>query len=126
MSGWLDFDAVVATPDMMKVLSKLGKILGPRGLMPNPKTGTVTMDVKTAINELKAGKVDYRVEKAAIVHAPLGKLSFEAEKIQQNILALMDAIVKARPPSAKGLYIKRVTLSSTMGQGIRVNASEFR
>ncbi len=118
--GWLDFDAVVATPDMMKVVGKLGKILGTRGLMPNPKVGTVTMDIGKAIKELKKGKADFRSEKGGILHAPLGKLSFDAVKIQENVRAFLDAVVKVKPPSAKGSFIKKVVLSSTMGQGIKV------
>jgi large subunit ribosomal protein L1 len=124
--GWMDFDAVVATPDMMRVVGKLGKILGPRGLMPNPKVGTVTMEIGKAVKEMKAGKVEFRAEKGGILHAVLGKISFDADKLNENIKAFMDAVMKARPSSAKGAYIKKVTLSSTMGQGIRVNAAEFR
>jgi large subunit ribosomal protein L1 len=124
--GWLEFDAVIATPDMMKVVGKLGKILGTRGLMPNPKVGTVTMDVTKAVREVKSGKVEFRVEKGAILHAPLGKLSFEARSLQENTKAFMDAVVKAKPASAKGLYIKKVTLSSTMGQGLKIKAADLR
>jgi large subunit ribosomal protein L1 len=124
--GWTDFDAVVAAPDMMKVVGKLGKVLGPRGLMPNPKVGTVTMDIGKAVRELKAGKVEFRIEKAGILHAAVGKLSFGTEKLAENIKAFMEAVVKARPQTAKGLFIKRVTLSSTMGQGLRINASDFK
>ncbi len=126
MGGWFEFDAAVATPDMMKVVGKLGKILGPRGLMPNPKVGTVTMDIGNAITELKKGKVSFRVDKGAIVHAPLGKLSFDAAKLQENTRAFMDGIVKARPSAAKGQYIKKVTLSSTMGQGVRIDPAELK
>jgi large subunit ribosomal protein L1 len=124
--GWLEFDAVVATPDMMKVVGKLGKILGTRGLMPNPKVGTVTMDVKKAVTELKKGKADFKIDKAGILHAPLGKLSFESPKLVENIKAFMDAVAKAKPQTAKGLYVKKVYLSSTMGQGIKINQNEFK
>jgi large subunit ribosomal protein L1 len=124
--GWLEFDAVVATPDMMKVVGKLGKILGTRGLMPNPKVGTVTMDVKKAVTELKKGKADFKIEKAGILHAPLGKLSFEAPKLVENIKAFIEAVTKAKPQTAKGLYIKKIYLSSTMGQGIKINQNEFK
>ena len=124
--GWMDFDACVATPDMMRVVGKLGKLLGPRGLMPNPKVGTVTMEIGKAINEVKAGKVEFRAEKGAILHASLGKTSFDAPKLVENVKAFMDAVQKVKPSSAKGQYIQKVTLSSTMGQGVRVNASEFR
>jgi large subunit ribosomal protein L1 len=121
--GWLDFEAVVATPDMMRVVGRLGKVLGPRGLMPNPKTGTVTPDVTRAIHEIKAGKVEFRVDKTGIIHAPFGKRSFGAEKLSENAQALVAAVVKAKPPAAKGKYIKTVTVSSTMGPGIRVDES---
>jgi large subunit ribosomal protein L1 len=124
--GWLDFDAVVAAPDMMKVVGKLGKVLGPRGLMPNPKVGTVTMELSKAIREMKAGKVEFRIEKAGILHSSVGKLSFGTEKLRENIKAFMDAVVKAKPQTAKGLYIKKVTLSSTMGQGVKVNTNDFK
>jgi large subunit ribosomal protein L1 len=124
--GWLDFDAVVATPDMMKVVGKLGKILGTRGLMPNPKVGTVTMDIGKAIREIKKGKVEFRVDKGGILHAPLGKLSFDTQKIMENTKSFMEAVFKAKPPTAKGQYIKKVTLTSTMGQGLKVNANELR
>jgi large subunit ribosomal protein L1 len=119
--GWLEFDTVVATPDMMGHVGRLGKVLGPRGLMPTPKTGTVTFDVAKAIGEIRSGKVDYKVEKAGIVHAPLGKASFEADKLKLNFMALLDALVKAKPASAKGRYIRSITLSSTMGPGIRLD-----
>lgn len=119
--GWTDFDVAVATPDMMAVVGRLGKILGPRGLMPNPKTGTVTFDVKNAIGEIKAGKIEFRTERAGIVHAPIGKVTFEAEHLVQNLAALVDALVKAKPAGAKGTYIKTVTVSSTMGPGISIN-----
>jgi large subunit ribosomal protein L1 len=124
--GWLEFDAVVATPDMMKVVGKLGKILGTRGLMPNPKVGTVTMDIGKAIRELKKGKVEFKIEKAGILQAPLGKLSFEASKILDNAKAFMDAVNKAKPATAKGLYIQKVTLTSTMGQGLKVNQNDLK
>jgi large subunit ribosomal protein L1 len=119
--GWLDYDAIVATPDMMKSVGKLGKILGPRGLMPNPKTGTVTFDVGKAVKEIKAGKVEYRVDKTGIVHAPVGKVSFGAAKLVENTQALIDSVMKAKPAAAKGRYVKSVTLSSTMGPGVRID-----
>jgi len=124
--GWLEFDAVVATPDMMKVVGKLGKILGTRGLMPNPKVGTVTMDIGRAIRELKKGKVEFKIEKAGILHAALGKLSFDSVKILENAKAFMEAVNKAKPAAAKGLYIKRVTLTSTMGQGLKINQNDLK
>ncbi len=123
--GWLDFDKAVATPDMMGTVGKIGKILGPRGLMPNPKTGTVTFDVAKAVAELKAGKVDYRVEKAGIVHAPVGKISFTEEALFENAKTVIDSIAKAKPSSSKGRYIKRCTVSSTMGPGIRVDVAQL-
>jgi large subunit ribosomal protein L1 len=116
--GWLEFDALIATPDMMGKVGQLGKILGPRGLMPNPKTGTVTMDVRTAIQETKAGKVEYRVDKTGVIHAPVGKVSFDPEKLQQNTKVLMDAVVKAKPQTAKGRYVKKVNLAATMSPGV--------
>lgn len=119
--NWLDYDAIVATPDMMKSVGKLGKILGPRGLMPNPKTGTVAFDVAKAVREIKAGKVEYRVDKTAIVHAPIGKVSFGAEKLFDNAKALIDSVLKAKPAAAKGKYVKSIALSSTMGPGVRVD-----
>ncbi len=119
--GWLDFDAVVSTPDMMKVAGRLGRVLGPRGLMPNPKTGTVTMDVTKAITDIKAGKVEFRVEKAGIVQAPLGKLSFSQEQLQENARALIGAVLKAKPPASKGKYIKSASLSATMGPAIKLD-----
>ena len=119
--NWLDFDAIVATPDMMKSVGKLGKVLGPRGLMPNPKTGTVTFDVGRAVREIQAGKVEYRVDKTGIVHAPLGKVSFGAEKLLDNARVLIDSVIKAKPPAAKGKYVKSIALSSTMGPGVRVD-----
>lgn len=123
--GWLDFDKVIATPDMMASVSKVARVLGPRGLMPNPKTGTVTMDVTKAITEVKAGKVDYRIDKTSIVHAPIGKKSFGKEKLEENYRALIDSIVKAKPSAAKGQYVRGVTVSTTMGPGIRVDVSEL-
>jgi large subunit ribosomal protein L1 len=124
--GWLEFDRVVATPDMMGSVGKIGKILGPRGLMPNPKVGTVTFDVATAVKELKAGKVEFRVEKAGIVHSPIGKASFGADKLRENILALLDAIVKLKPASSKGTYMRSISLSSTMGPGVKVDPLDVR
>ena len=121
--GWTDFDAVVATPDMMRAVGKLGKVLGPRGLMPNPKTGTVTTDITKAVNEIKAGKVEFRVDKAGIVHAPVGKVSFETSRLVANAHALMESIVKAKPAAAKGKYLRTVTMSSTMGPGVDIDAS---
>ena len=123
--GWLDFDVVVATPDMMGVVGRLGKVLGPKGLMPNPKAGTVTMDVTKAINDIKAGKIEYRLDKTNIVHVPVGKASFSEEALQQNFDALMDAIVKAKPSALKGQYLKSMTLSTTMGPGVRVSVAKF-
>lgn len=122
--GWLDFDAVVATPDMMRVVGRLGRVLGPRGLMPNPKTGTVTPDVAKAIEDIKAGKVNFRVDKAGVVHAPLGKVSFDTERLVENATALLSEIMRARPSAAKGTYLRSVNLSSTMGPGVRVDSSE--
>jgi large subunit ribosomal protein L1 len=119
--NWFDFDVIVATPDMMGKLGKLGKVLGPKGLMPNPKAGTVTMDVVKAVNEVKAGKIEYRLDKSNIIHCPVGKVSFGAEKIEENVKALMEAIIKAKPAAAKGQYIKSCSLASTMGPGIKVN-----
>jgi len=121
--GWMDFDAVVATPDMMRAVGRLGKVLGPRGLMPNPKTGTVTFDIATAVKEIKAGKVEFRVDKTGIIHAPVGKTSFAAGSLIANAHALVDSIVKAKPPAAKGKYLKSVTVSSTMGPGIRIDTA---
>ncbi|HEY7789080.1 MAG TPA: 50S ribosomal protein L1 [Vicinamibacterales bacterium] len=118
--GWMDFDAVVATPDMMRAVGRLGKVLGPRGLMPNPKTGTVTTDIAKAVREIKAGKVEFRVDKTGIVHAPVGKMSFPSTSLVDNVRALVDSVVKAKPSAAKGKYLKSVTLSSTMGPGIRI------
>lgn len=119
--NWFDFDVVVATPDMMGVVGRLGKILGPKGLMPNPKSGTVTMDVEKALAEIKAGKVEYRLDKTNIIHTPIGKASFGPEKLQDNFNALLEAIVKAKPAAAKGQYLKSVTVTSTMGPGVKVN-----
>jgi large subunit ribosomal protein L1 len=119
--GWLDFDMAVATPDTMGIVGRIGRILGPRGLMPNPKTGTVTFDVAAAVREIKAGKIEFRVDKAGIVHVPIGKVSFSVEALLANFYALMDALVKAKPAAAKGTYIRGITISSTMGPGVRVN-----
>ncbi|WWR16334.1 50S ribosomal protein L1 [Lachnospiraceae bacterium JLR.KK008] len=123
--GWLDFDVVVATPDMMGIVGRLGKVLGPKGLMPNPKAGTVTMDVTKAINDIKAGKIEYRLDKTNIVHVPVGKASFTEEKLQQNFDAVMDAIMKAKPSALKGQYLRSVTLTSTMGPGVKVNVAKL-
>ena len=123
--GWLDFDVVVATPDMMGVVGRIGKVLGPKGLMPNPKAGTVTMDVTKAINDIKAGKIEYRLDKANIIHCPIGKASFSEEQLVQNFDALMSAIIKAKPSTLKGQYLKSVTMSSTMGPGVKVNAAKI-
>lgn len=119
--GWLDFDAVVSTPDMMRVVGRLGRILGPRGLMPNPKSGTVTFEVEKAIGDIKAGKVEFRVDKAGVVHAPLGKLSFDAVQLTENTMSLIKAVLRAKPSVAKGKYVKGVSLSSTMGPGLKVD-----
>jgi large subunit ribosomal protein L1 len=123
LGGWMDFDAVVATPDMMRAVGKLGKVLGPRGLMPNPKTGTVTPDDSKAVQEIKAGKVEFRVDKAGVVHAPVGKISFASERLIANAHALMENIVKAKPSAAKGRYLRSVTMSSTMGPGVTIDTS---
>lgn len=123
--GWVDFDAVIATPDMMRLVGQLGKILGPRGLMPNPKTGTVTPDVRTAIQETKAGKVEYRVDKTGVIHAPVGKVSFEPDKLQENARILIDAVVKAKPATAKGRYVKKVNLAATMSPGVLLDELAF-
>ena len=125
LGGWIDFDAVVATPDMMRGVGRLGKVLGPRGLMPNPKTGTVTPNVAQAIKEIKAGKVEFRVDKTGIIHAPVGKLSFPTENLVANAHALVDSVVRAKPPAAKGKYLKSVTLSSTMGPGVTVDTAHI-
>ena len=119
--GWLDFDVSVATPDMMPLVGRIGRILGPRGLMPNPKTGTVSMEIGTAVREIKAGKIEYRVEKAGIVHAPIGRISFPSEHLAVNFHALLDALMKAKPAAAKGTYLKAISLTSTMGPGIKLN-----
>jgi len=124
--GWFGFDKAVATPDMMGAVGKIGKLLGPRGLMPNAKTGTVTFEVAKAVNDLKAGKIDFRVEKAGIVHAPMGKVSFGAEKIVQNISAFIDTIVRLKPASSKGIYIKGIAVSTTMGPGIRIDTAQIK
>lgn len=124
--GWLEFDAVIATPDMMKVVGKLGKILGTRGMMPNPKVGTVTMDIGKAIKEMKKGKVEFRVEKAGVLHVPLGKLSFDSKMIFENAKAFIDAVLKAKPAAAKGLYLKKISFTSTMGQGLKVKQNDFK
>ena len=123
--GWLDFDVVVATPDMMGVVGRLGRVLGPKGLIPNPKAGTVTMDVTKAIQEIKAGKIEYRLDKTNIVHVPVGKVSFTEEQLAENFKALMDAIVKAKPSSLKGQYLKSVSMSTTMGPGVKLNPIQF-
>src|SRR6202050_3537505 len=122
--GWTDYDAVIATPDMMKSAGRLGKVLGPRGLMPNPKTGTVTFEVAKAIQEIKAGKVEFRVDKQGIIHSPIGKVSFDAAKLAENAHALIGAVAKAKPAAAKGKYVKKVTLTSTMGPGILIDSAE--
>lgn len=119
--GWFEFDVVVATPDMMGVVGRLGRVLGPKGLMPNPKAGTVTMDVTKAVNDIKAGKIEYRLDRANIIHCPVGKASFTEEQLTENFMTLMDAIIKAKPSSAKGTYLKSVTITTTMGPGIKVN-----
>ena len=124
--GWLEFDRVIATPDMMGSVGKIAKILGPRGLMPNPKVGTVTFEVANAVKELKAGKVEFRVEKAGIVHSPVGKISFGAEKLSENVSALLEIIVKLKPASSKGIYIKSIALSSTMGVGVRIDPLDIK
>ncbi len=123
--GWMDFDVVVATPDMMGEVGRLGRVLGPKGLMPNPKTGTVTMDVAKAINEIKAGKVTYRVDKQSNLHAPIGKVSFDADKLIENFKTIQDTVLKAKPATAKGVYIKNVTITSTFGPGVKVNPQSF-
>ncbi|MDR6226974.1 50S ribosomal protein L1 [Desmospora profundinema] len=123
--GWLDFDVVIATPDMMGQVGKLGRILGPRGLMPNPKTGTVTFEVAKAVEEVKAGKIEYRADKAGNVHAPIGKVSFDTDKLAENFQVLIDTLVKAKPAAAKGQYVKNASVSSTMGPGVRINTTPF-
>lgn len=123
--GWLDFDAVIATPDMMRSVGQLGKVLGPRGLMPNPKTGTVTFDVRNAVNETKAGKVEYRVDKTGVIHVGIGKVSFEQEKLRENAQVLLDAVVKAKPSTAKGKYVKKVNLAATMSPGVLLDETAY-
>ncbi len=123
--GWLDFDVVVATPDMMGVVGRLGRVLGPKGLMPNPKAGTVTMDVKKAIDDIKAGKIEYRLDKANIIHVPIGKASFTEEQLSDNFQTLIDAIIKAKPAAAKGQYLKSVVIASTMGPGVKLNVAKY-
>ncbi|WP_350255157.1 50S ribosomal protein L1 [Bacillus halotolerans] len=123
--GWFDFDVIVATPDMMGEVGKIGRVLGPKGLMPNPKTGTVTFEVEKAIGEIKAGKVEYRVDKAGNIHVPIGKVSFEDEKLVENFTTMYDTILKAKPAAAKGVYVKNVAVTSTMGPGVKVDASTF-
>jgi large subunit ribosomal protein L1 len=123
--GWFDFDTAIATPDMMGVVGKIGKLLGPRGLMPNPKVGTVTFDLARAVKESKSGKVEFRVEKAGIVHAPVGKVSFPAETLRQNVVALVEALQKAKPAAAKGTYMKKISVSSTMGPGVNIDLAEI-
>jgi large subunit ribosomal protein L1 len=125
IGGWMDFDAVVATPDMMRAVGRLGKVLGPRGLMPNPKTGTVTPNVAQAIKEIKAGKVEFRVDKTGIIHAPVGKMSFPTQSLIDNAHALVESVVKAKPPAAKGKYLKSVTVSSTMGPGVAIDTAHI-
>ena len=125
LGGWIDFDAVVATPDMMRAVGRLGKVLGPRGLMPNPKTGTVTPNIAQAIKEIKAGKVEFRVDKTGIIHAPVGKTSFSTDALVANTRALVDSVVRAKPAAAKGRYLKSVTVSSTMGPGIRIDTAHI-
>lgn len=124
--GWLDFDKAVATPDLMGLVGKLGKVLGPRGLMPNPKLGTVTFDIAKSVKEIKAGKVEYKVEKAGIVHVPVGKISFGKDQLLENTMAILKAVMKAKPASSKGKYIKKITLSSTMGPGIKIDVSKVK
>jgi large subunit ribosomal protein L1 len=125
MEGFLDFDAVIATPSMMRVVGRLGRVLGPRGLMPNPRTGTVTMDVANAVKEIKAGKVAFKVDKTGIIHGPVGKKSFEAPKLQENAMSLMTSVIKAKPPGAKGKYVRSVYMSSTMGPGIEIDSNSI-
>lgn len=124
--GWFDFDTAIATPDMMGTVGKIGKLLGPRGLMPNPKVGTVTFDVGRAVTEAKSGKIEYRVEKAGIVHAPVGKVSFDVEKLKENVVSLVDALVKAKPATSKGTYLKKVCISSTMGPGLNIDVAALQ
>lgn len=124
--GWFEFDVIVATPDMMAEVGKLGRVLGPKGLMPNPKTGTVTFEVEKAVNDIKAGKVEYRVDKQSNIHVPIGKISFDDEKLVENFVALTEQVVKVKPQAAKGTYMKNVSIASTMGPGIKVDVSNFR
>ncbi|MEA3544975.1 MAG: 50S ribosomal protein L1 [Thermodesulfobacteriota bacterium] len=124
--GWFDFDTAIASPDMMGVVGKIGRVLGPRGLMPNPKVGTVTMDLARAIEEAKSGKIEYRVEKAGIIHSPVGKVSFDAQNLRENILSLLDVLIKAKPSTAKGTYLKKISLSSTMGAGINLDIPQLQ
>lgn len=124
-SGWLDFDAMIATPDMMRSVGSLGKLLGPRGLMPNPKTGTVTFDVKTAVKETKAGKIEYRVDKTGVIHAPVGRVSFDQEKLRENTLSLIEAVLKSKPSTAKGKYVKKVNLAATMSPGVLLDEATY-
>ncbi len=123
--GWLDFDAVIATPDMMRLVGGLGKVLGPRGLMPNPKTGTVTFDVRNAVNETKAGKIEYRVDKTGVIHVGIGKVSFDADKLRENAQTLLDAVVRAKPSTAKGKYVKKVNLAATMSPGVLLDETAY-
>lgn len=123
--NWFDFDVIVATPDMMGVVGRLGKVLGPKGLMPNPKSGTVTMDLEKALQEIKAGKVEYRLDKTNIIHTPVGKVSFGKEKLEQNLNALLNAVIKAKPPTSKGQYLKSITVTSTMGPGVKINPAKL-
>jgi large subunit ribosomal protein L1 len=125
-NGWFEFDTAIATPDMMGVVGKIGRLLGPRGLMPNPKVGTVTFDVGRSVSEAKSGKVEYRAEKAGIIHAPVGKVSFDVESLQGNIVALMDALIKAKPSTAKGTYLRKISVSSTMGPGVQIDVPEVQ
>ncbi|MDW7644239.1 MAG: 50S ribosomal protein L1 [Desulfuromonadales bacterium] len=125
-AGWFDFDTAIATPDMMGTVGKIGKLLGPRGLMPNPKVGTVTFDIERAVTEAKSGKIEYRVEKAGIVHAPVGKVSFDVEKLKENVVSLVDALVKAKPATSKGTYLKKVCISSTMGPGLNIDVAALQ
>ncbi|MGH9898492.1 MAG: 50S ribosomal protein L1 [Pyrinomonadaceae bacterium] len=124
-SGWLDFDAMIATPDMMRSVGSLGKLLGPRGLMPNPKTGTVTFDVRTAVKETKAGKIEYRVDKTGVIHVPVGKVSFDQEKLRENTLSLIEAVLKAKPSTAKGKYVRKVNLAATMSPGVLLDEAAY-
>lgn len=124
--GWFDFDTAIATPDMMGVVGKIGRLLGPRGLMPNPKVGTVTIDIARAVKEAKSGKIEYRVEKAGIIHAPVGKVSFDAQKLRENLLSLVDVLIKVKPSTSKGIYLKKIAISSTMGPGIFVDVADVQ